>query len=350
MIANFKSFIANNAEWDEANRGIVDDASESEQSPYPAMDELEAAVSREVRYGKALWSGNYERALAEARAIAAQLKAPELRGYRALWHYLAGSVSQLLSSKPGDIDDKAARQQFEAAKDAAPTVPWLASLARSDTDFEDGKTNSLSVDTNAQVERLEGVLLALGTANDYKFEKRAKAILDSLATPKSFEEGQRLLGELIGFVSGNDESDGAPDPWWLGETLGLVFEDHAGAKSTTVFSTKKAKQAALHPDWLKENIRQACGLALTVALVTPCVVAGKGAKPALKKVRHWPLEDFRGWAKEAVNVLRGLKSTLPPGGDLAWRIQAAESLISNGLTIETIIDSLPIASEELTFQ
>ena len=87
LMGNFKSFITNDEHWDEANRDIVDDASDYGQEPYPAMDELEEVVAHEVRYQRAIWSGDYERALREAREITAKLKGPELRGYRALWHY-----------------------------------------------------------------------------------------------------------------------------------------------------------------------------------------------------------------------------------------------------------------------
>ncbi|WP_447406511.1 hypothetical protein, partial [Clostridium perfringens] len=73
-------------------------------------------------------------------------------------------------------------------------------------------------DAIVQVERLEATLLAMGTANDRAFEKKAKRILKNLVKPETFEEGQRELGELLGFTAGNGESDAAPDPWWLGET------------------------------------------------------------------------------------------------------------------------------------
>ena len=42
LINNFKSFLANDYAWEEANSDIVDDASDRLQEPFPAMDELEA--------------------------------------------------------------------------------------------------------------------------------------------------------------------------------------------------------------------------------------------------------------------------------------------------------------------
>ena len=110
-------------------------------------------------------------------------------------------------------------------------------------------------------------------------------------------EAQRQLGELLGFVAGNDNSDAAPDPWWLGDTKGIVFEDHANGAAATVLGATKARQAAHHPAWLGEYCPEADGLETTAILVTPCTVAGRGAKPALKEVRYWALDDFRAWGQ-----------------------------------------------------
>ena len=200
-MANFKSFIANDAEWDEANREVVDDAGKYSQDRYPAMDELEEVVTHEVRYQKAIWSSDYERALTEARAVTAGLKATELRGYRALWHYLAGSASQSLSAQPGDSAERVAREQFLAAKGAAPSVPWLAPLARGVAANENGKSEGVSVDVNVQVERLEGVLLALGTASNHQFEKRAKPSTNtdsSFGSPIFTEPRVRMASAIMG--------------------------------------------------------------------------------------------------------------------------------------------------------
>ncbi len=177
LMANFKSFIANDSDWDEANQEIVDDAASMKQAPYPAMGELEAAVAQEVRYQKALWSGDLEGAFAAAKRIITVLTAPELRGYRALWHYLAGSVSQMLSSKVNDGYDKAAREQFLSAKKAAPSIPWLAFLTRSGEKAKHDADSNESVEISVQVEKLEAVLLSLGTASEHNFEKHAKRIL-----------------------------------------------------------------------------------------------------------------------------------------------------------------------------
>ncbi len=39
--------------------------------------------------------------------------------------------------------------------------------------------------------------------------------------PKSFEEAHRRLGEHLGFLVGNVESEASPYPWWRADTICL---------------------------------------------------------------------------------------------------------------------------------
>lgn len=349
LIGNFKSFLANKNDWAEANAEILDNANDYTQTPYPAMDILENVVAHEVRYSKALWMGDADTALVEARAITAKLTAPELRGYRALWHYLAGAVAWSMSKAANDAHQQTAREQFGEAMKAAPGVGWLARLAKAQSTDEAAESEIVDEDAIVQVERLEATLLAMGTANDRAFEKKAKRILKNLVKPETFEEGQRELGELLGFTAGNGESDAAPDPWWLGESKGIVFEDHANGNATTIFGAEKAKQAAMHPDWIKENVPGTGDMNVTAILITPCVKAGIGAKPALKKVLYWSVEDFQKWAKKAIQTVRELKAKLPPHGDLFWKNEAKERLHRDEMTQSTIIGRLKRAADAMEF-
>ncbi|WKL22626.1 DEAD/DEAH box helicase family protein [Agrobacterium tumefaciens] len=349
LVANFKSFLANKNDWGQANAEILDDAKNYTQTPYPAMDILEDVVAHEIRYSKALWMGDADTALIEARAITAKLTAPELRGYRALWHYLAGSVAWSMSKSANDAHQHAAREQFGEAMKAAPAVGWLARLSKAQSTNEAAEAEVVDEDAIVQVERLEAALLAMGTANERAFEKKAKRILNNLGKPQTFEEGHRELGELLGFIVGNEESDAAPDPWWLGETKGIVFEDHANGSDTTVLGAEKAKQAAMHPDWIKENVHGAGELNITAVLITPCVKAGIGAKPALGKVLYWSVNDFHKWAKKAIQTIRELKAKLPPHSDLFWKDETKDRLHKEGLTLTTIVYRLQVAADVFEF-
>jgi hypothetical protein len=349
LINNFNSFLANENAWAEANAEILDNASNYTQTPYPAMDNLNDVVALEVGYSKALWMGDTETALIKARTITAKLTAPELRGYRALWHYLAGAVAWSMYKAANDGHQQMAREQFSEAMKAAPGVGWLARLAKAQSTQDAAESQIVDEDAIVQVERLETALLAMGTANDRAFEKKVKRILQNVGKPTTFEEGQRELGELLGFNAGNAESDAAPDPWWLGETKGIVFEDHANGNAATIFGAEKAKQAAMHPDWIHDNVAGAGELNLTVILITPCTKAGIGAKPALKKVLYWPVDDFQIWAKRAIQTVRELKAKLPPHSDLFWKDEAKERLHNDGLTQTTIVANLKSAADAMEF-
>lgn len=101
---------------------------------FPAMDELNNIVKfYEISWQKALWNQDYIEAYEAAREVLGGLRSSELRGYRALWHYLAGSSAEL-AAKEGDISfETNARYQFNKAKLAANGIPWLVVLARKKT-------------------------------------------------------------------------------------------------------------------------------------------------------------------------------------------------------------------------
>ncbi|MFT8948645.1 MAG: hypothetical protein ABF876_19435 [Acetobacter aceti] len=139
----------------------------------------------------------------------------------------------------------------------------------------------------------------------------------------------------------------APNPWWLGETKGIVFEDHVNGSVTTVFGAEKAKQAAMHPEWIKDNGPGTGELALTAILITPCTKAGIGAKPALKKVLYWSLDDFQKWAKKSIQTVRELKAKLSPHSDLFWKDETKQRLHKDGLTQSTIVDRLEKAFDAM---
>lgn len=198
-----------------------------------------------------------------------------------------------------------------------------------------------------QVEALEREFLAMGTATNHKFEKRSAKIQENLGSEDGFEDAQVRLGVLLGFESGNSEEDGAPDPWWLGDKMGIVFESHAGGNPGTVFGAVKARQAADHPKWLRKNIKSTQNMDISSILITPCSTAKSGAEPHLDEVFYWVLDEFRTWATHAVNVIRDLKGTFPGEGDLIWRSEAAQRLDSEGLTLKEIKQALPKATEAM---
>lgn len=328
MLENLRHFFAQDAEWDAADKAILALRAGLTQNTLAASQELADAAPAELLYQYALWNGDYGRALEQCRAIIGKLNHSDLRGYRALWLYLAGS-SAWLAHRSGQLEtDEIAKDYFRKAQAAAPVLRWLVGLGTEKT--ETSPAMAILPRLITMIERLETVLESTGTIHDRKYDAEESAILSLLlqnSDGKAFERGHKRLGDFLGYSAGSSSEEAAPDPWWIADdSLCLVFEDHAEGKSDTVFSVTKARQAALHPQWLRNKFPHLSEAEIIPVLITPCTRTTEGAIPFLMEVRCWPLEDFRSWAKGALQVLRDLRRDFPGPGNLFWRTDAAEKL------------------------
>ncbi len=207
-------------------------------------------------------------------------------------------------------------------------MKWLAGLGTEKA--ESSRGHPVEPRLIAIVERLETVFESMGTVHDRKYDAEESAILGLLlqnSDGKAFERGHKRLGDFLGYLAGNSSEEAAPDPWWIADdSLCLVFEDHAEGKPETVFSVTKARQAALHPQWLRNKFPDLADTEIIPVLITPCTRTTEGAIPFLKEVRCWPLDEFRSWAKSALQALRDLRRDFPGAGNLFWRTDAVEKL------------------------
>ena len=337
IIENFDIFLANDARWDAVNNDILRKRAQAMQLPFPALSELQAIVDKEIEYQTRLWQGDYESAVEAAEAVLGGLSDPELKGYRALWHYLAGSAAWYGERAGiGSLGPKA-RSHFNQAKRAATDLPWLVKLARYHAagELPAGRSPRLL----QQIERVEGVLERLGTVTNREFNKREMEILQGLASSEGFEQAQVRLGEMLGFHAGKREVDASPDPWWVVDDLCFVFEDHAGATNDVLDATK-ARQAASHPNWIREHVALPDNATILPVLVTPVTKAKSGAVPHLHAVSLWEIEGFRHWAGQALRTLREIRRTFGQAGDLMWRADAAEKFEQAGMGADQIYDFL----------
>lgn len=328
IVENFNIFLKHGDGWEVANEGILEARNSVQQAEFPAMNELASVVTHEIAWQRALWDEDYVKAYEAAREVLGGLNNPDLRGYRALWHYLAGSAADLAAENGETSFVTPARVQFGMAKDAAAGIPWLVALARkgaaAPTPEQRDQTNVM-----LQVEQIEIQLQKLGTVHNRSFSAHESAIREGLQSGESFEQAQVLLGEHLGFSAGKREVDASPDPWWIVGDVVIVFEDHANAKGeATAIDATKARQAASHPDWVRENVPGAAQAMIHPVLVTPSKFAKEGALPHLSRFSHWDLEDFRAWAEKTLVMVRELRRSFVEPGDLAWRAQAVKALES----------------------
>ena len=341
LLENFSIFMKHENDWEAINQYIIGIRDGCDQVCFPAMGELSSVVGLEIAWQKAIWSADYQIAFERARGVLTEMRDPNLRGYRAIWHYLAGSSAEMASSTYGASNMLvASREQYKCAKESAPGLSWLIKLANRNGCGKRDEEVVSDACVALQVDRLEREFVDLGTVRDNKFNARDSEIRRLLGDGKTLERGQELLGKHLGFEAGKQETDASPDPWWMLDGFVIVFEDHANAKEDAAIDPTKARQVSGHPKWIKENLPSAKKAEVLPVLVTPAKKAREGAFPHLGDVAYWRLDEFREWAYKSLTVIRELRSSFGEAGDLNWRNSCIESLRRNCLDMPGLFKHL----------
>lgn len=328
MIENIHHFFQQDDEWYLADQSIVSMRGNLKQQILNASKELSDAVSSELSYEYAIWNEDFVEAVEQCREVIGKLNSVDLRGYRALWLYLAGSAAWL-GYKTGQFPkDDAAKEYFRKAQAAAPVLRWLIPLQTGTKTEESAPEIDNCLAKN--IERLESILASMGTSHNRKYDSEENAILKAILQGddgRLFENGHERLGRLLGYYAGNSNDEAAPDPWWVADdSLCFVFEDHSESKPSTVFSVRKSRQASTHSDWIRDKLKLNLDCEIIPVIITSCTTTTKGAMPILKKVRYWNLDDFRIWAKKALQIIREIRKEFSGPGSFTWRTMAAEKL------------------------
>jgi len=341
FISYFELFAARGDEWQAADQAIVEDREQRKQTRLPCTENLRNAVPHEIDFQLELWRGNFSGALAACRTVLGKLEEKELRGYRAMWNYLAASSACHLWKSGEAAMEAVSIEFFKNAMKGVIGLSWLSSLAKLapvSADFiGDEQANPL-------LDRLEAVLERLGMDHDGKFEAEEKIIRENLMRPEKehFEPAHERLGRLLGFETGNKESTGAPDPWWtVDRKLCFVFEDHSNGQSDTSISVDKARQAVTHPNWIKANVKNIDADAQVIpVLITPAKKVDRDALPHLEGVFVWDLQEFRNWANDAIATVREARTHFAGSGDIAWRATTLASYSKSHITPTKLIEYL----------
>lgn len=339
LIENFDIFLANGKPWETANQMIVEGRSKARQEALPAINDLAQAVKWEIDYQKAMWRQDFVAAVGAAERVLGALGDAELRGYRAMWSYLAG-VAADLGAKGGiaNLDSKA-RNYFTTAYKSAPDISWMSRFARLQTP-EAVDADVVDATLQQQVERMADELSRLGSTHDRAYAKLEREIIEGLAKPETFEATQVNLGKLLGFISGKEESEGSPDPWWICGAQCIVFEDYVNTDEDGALDVTKARQASSHPDWIRMHVPAATPCTIIPTLVTPARFIRAAAVPHAQTLSLWQLPDFLVFAQTALETVRTLRATFFELGDLVWQMQAAEMLKDRGVDFAGIVAQL----------
>lgn len=345
FLENYDIFIDNGEDWEDINKDIIEIRSEKKQKKLAGIVELETVVGLEIDYVRALWDSDFETAVGKTEDILAHLTSPDLKGYRALWEYLAGSSAYQSTKLTGFDLTMKAQEHFLRAKKAASGIPWLSNLYR----FASDKTVTTEEENDRvimkQIEGIEMVFSSIGIASSRKFLQEERFIIDGLNSENHFEEAHRRIGRLLGFETGKVETDASPDPWWQLENLCFVFEDHANAKNNILDATK-ARQASSHPNWMREHIISCKGehIKIIPVLLSPVRFMTEGAAAQVNSLMYWNLNDFKKWVQKALSALKDIRRTFQEPGDIVWRAEAAAKLSEAKVDIASLNELIKSSS------
>lgn len=329
---NIAIFIDHGEEWRLADDHILRTRGKLNQSPIPSAKQLEESVIHEVKFHDAFWAGNFDSALSSAKDVLGKLAGgDDLKGYSALWNYLAGSAAYQAEQT------EVAKKHFSAASSCANAWPELEQIQK----LLSNQAQEVPVEVidEGRIKRIEGVLERFGKSSSVKIEKYFQAIREGLSSTeaKPFEEAQVKLGRLLGFESGNTERSGDPDPWWIFGRQGIVFEDYTATGENPVISKNKTLQAKAHPDTLAAEHP---GVSFSVVFCSKSDKLHFAAEPHTGDVFYISVEDFKKFSEECMTTMRELWDSFRSPGVIEWRERAARKLVEAKLHSDDILTRL----------
>ena len=188
---NIDIFITHGRKWKMADNHILETRDDLMQSPIPFTRQLGESVTYEVKYQDAIWASDFDNALSAAKDVLGKLEGGnELKGYRALWNYLAGSAAYQTNQPQG------AQEYFAAAFSCASALPWLKHIQELISD--QNQTAPIDIIYGERIERIEGVFEQFGKSGSAKIETYFQTIRKGLSSSESkpFEDAQVKLNVI----------------------------------------------------------------------------------------------------------------------------------------------------------
>lgn len=339
VIEQARDFLDRNENWQEAEEYIVDLRNaywdEIDEVEKQVNDKLQKSAVLELKFQYSLWKKDYKAAFGFACDIIGVLNAPALSGYKCFWNYMAGCMAFYLFQQGQSEYRTSGVQYLEEALKENISIRWLSGLSGKlfCAENKDIEENDFFFDC---VERLENVFTSLPTAQ--KLEKRIKKILDDLNSldGKVFERGHKELGELLGYISHNPSSTGAPDPYWIiNENNVVVSEDKIYEEKEQIKSIpiSDVSEAGRHCVWILEHEKRILKDAnIYTVLITNATRIEDDARIYADNLYYVYRKDYVSWAVKALTVIRRVWNTYTDGGEMAWREAVHEEFMKESVT------------------
>ncbi|WP_026522914.1 DEAD/DEAH box helicase family protein [Butyrivibrio sp. VCB2001] len=339
IVEQARDFLERNATWQEADEYIVDLRNgywnDKDSSTQLVNEKLHNAAVDEVKFQYYLWKKAYKEAFEEATKVVDHLNVPSLGGYKAYWQYISGCIAYYLMAEGEREYIAKGYNNIKDAQKATIGIKWLPNLAQK---FNlDNESSEIDEDFFGDIVcNLENVFTQISSSQ--KLEKKIKAILDDLNSPDGlkFERGFKELGNILGYVSINPETSGAPDPYWIiNRDLAIVSEDKIYDEKENVknIPINDVREAVSHKIWMREN---ASGVSDNAEIISIFVTNSKEidseARIYADDLFYVLRDDFVKWALNATTVIRTIYSSFSNQGNQDWRDSAHRLFVENEIT------------------
>ncbi len=327
-------FLDQDDPWAEADDDIRAETNARERRLPPGVEALQRAVTHEVNAWRSIWRGDVTKAVELAQAAADELDGEgELRGYRALWLYLAACWAD--ESAAGEDAATLAASLRVDAEATARMLPWYPR-------FRGGAQRAVGRDYDARAACAGQVLRGYGLRGT-KFESEMRELERQLGGDEAtlFELGLEKLGKLLGFESTRRTSTAAPDCAWRdGDEIWFVFEAKTDEKPNKPIAATQVRQALTHPTWVKENLGWEQPAETINALVTYKDEVEPAAAKLAEQLRAVAPEVIRKLAAKTIELYREIRGRARGLSEEALAAHFAEGFKRAGLSTESLKSKL----------
>jgi hypothetical protein len=257
-----------------------------------------------VRAWRALWRGDVDTAITEARGSADILTTEELRTYRALWLYFADSWAFERAEGGSEEQLRFARELKRELEGCARPLQFVPRVEPDDTPAETG--SDYDVRAARAGERL-GTLGIRGSGFERRLARFEERIADDDATP--FELGVEELGTLLGFESVRPNESADPDSVWRdGERVWILLEAKTEVDASQPLSAGQVRQATTHPQWVANTFSWPEPRTTLVSIVTHQTDVHDDARAVAGEVFMVAPEIVRDLATRTLAVYREIRA------------------------------------------
>lgn len=339
VLEQAEDFLGRTAKWQEAENYIVDLRNgywnEENKVEKEINKKLQESAILELKFQSSIWKKDYKSAFDYASEIVAKLNAPALNGFKCFWNYMTGCMAYYLFQN-GQKEYKIPGVNFlsNALKENI-SIKWLSGLQEKlfSVESEDVKDTDFFFDC---IERIESLFSSIPTAQ--KMEEKIKSILNNLKSfdGNKFERGHKEFGELLGFISENPNSTGAPDPYWIiNENNLVVSEDKIYEETEQVKKVpiSDVSEAGRHRAWIIEHERRITKSAnVYTVLITNSSGIDDDARIYAEDIYYINRKKYVDWAVKSLTVIRSVWNTFSDIGESEWREAVHKEFINAGIT------------------